>query len=67
MTLQESEAHDQLFSALSGLMQSPVEVVAWITRPNEAFEGSTPLQVIERGETDRLWQMIYFLESGEPG
>lgn len=22
--------------------------------PNEAFDGSTPLQVIERGETDRM-------------
>jgi len=27
---------------------------------------STPLQVIERGETDRIWRMVYELESGEP-
>jgi hypothetical protein len=32
-----------------------------------AFDGSTPLQVIERGETDRIWRMIYELEFGEPG
>jgi hypothetical protein len=25
------------------------------------------LQVIERGETDRIWRMIYELQSGEPG
>ena len=31
------------------------------------LDGSTPLQVVERGETDRVWRMIYELESGEPG
>ncbi len=31
-----------------------------------AFDGSTPLQVIERGETDRIGRMVYELESGEP-
>jgi hypothetical protein len=41
-------------------------VTAWLETPNEAFDGSTPLQVIERGESDRLWRMIYFLRSGEP-
>ena len=35
--------------------------------PNPAFDGSTPLQVVERGETDRVWRMVYELESGEPG
>ena len=25
-----------------------------------------PLQVIERGETDRIWRMVYELDSGEP-
>jgi hypothetical protein len=28
--------------------------------------GTTPLQVIERGEADRIWQMIYCLQTGEP-
>jgi hypothetical protein len=31
---------------------------------NEAFGGLKPLKVIERGEVDRLWTMIYHLESG---
>lgn len=39
---------------------------SWLMQPNPAFDGSTPLQVIERGETDRLWRMIYELESGQP-
>ena len=39
----------------------------WLQRPNKAFDGSTPLQVIERGETDRLWRMIWHLREGNPG
>jgi hypothetical protein len=32
----------------------------------QRFSVSTLLQVIERGETDRIWRMVYELESGEP-
>lgn len=39
----------------------------WLKTPNAAFDGLKPLEVIERGETDRLWSMIYFLRSGVPG
>ena len=39
---------------------------AWLREPNAAFDGTTPLQVIERGEGDRLWRMIYEMESGQP-
>jgi hypothetical protein len=37
---------------------------AWLATPNEAFDGLKPLEVIERGEIDRLWNMIFHLESG---
>jgi len=57
---------NRLFDALADLTQNREEVTAWLETPNEAFDGSTPLQVIERGESDRLWRMIYFLRSGEP-
>lgn len=57
----------RLFEAIASLTKDPREVAHWMQEPNPAFDGSTPLQVIERGETDRLWRMIYFLESGEPG
>jgi transcriptional regulator with XRE-family HTH domain len=36
----------------------------WFESPNKAFANLKPLEVIERGEIDRLWQMIYYLESG---
>ncbi|MFO0865772.1 MAG: antitoxin Xre/MbcA/ParS toxin-binding domain-containing protein [Gemmataceae bacterium] len=37
---------------------------SWLQTPNETFDGLKPLEVIDRGESDRLWQMIYFLRSG---
>ena len=30
----------------------------------KVFEGIKPLEVIERGEIDRLWTMIFYLELG---
>ncbi|NQT41231.1 MAG: DUF2384 domain-containing protein [Planctomycetes bacterium] len=38
----------------------------WMVRPNQAFDGLKPLEVIERGEADRIWQMIFQLRSGVP-
>ena len=55
----------RLFEALERLV-SPEAIGAWLKDPNPAFDGSTPLQVIERGETDRIWRMMHELESGEP-
>jgi hypothetical protein len=54
----------RLFSALERLV-SPDAIGEWLKEPNPAFDGSTPLQVIERGESDRIWRMVYELESGE--
>jgi hypothetical protein len=55
----------RLFAALEKLV-FPEAIGPWLKAPNPAFDGSTPLQVIERGETDRIWRMVYELESGEP-
>lgn len=38
----------------------------WLQTPNDAFDGLKPLEVIDRGESDRIWSMIYFLRSGVP-
>lgn len=56
----------RLFQALRHLVDAR-QIGPWLRASNPAFEGSTPLQVIERGETDRLWRMIYELQSGQPG
>jgi hypothetical protein len=36
----------------------------WFDTPNQAFGGLKPIEVIERGESDRLWQMIFEFKSG---
>ncbi len=38
----------------------------WLDTPNPAFDGLKPLEVIERGQVDRLWQMVFLVESGVP-
>lgn len=57
---------------LQRLTQALSEVIkqeslgAWLQTPNQAFDGLKPLEVIDRGESDRIWSMIYFLRSGMP-
>lgn len=53
----------RLHEALTQVVQGS-SVRGWFVRPNSAFEGLKPLEVVERGQIDRLWQMIFFLESG---
>jgi DNA-binding transcriptional regulator YiaG len=38
----------------------------WFNTPNDAFGGLKPIEVIERGEIDQLWEMFYRLRSGIP-
>ncbi|MGL4423172.1 MAG: hypothetical protein ACRCZF_21095 [Gemmataceae bacterium] len=54
----------RLYGKLHQSFKTPEQLSAWLKTPNKAFAGSQPLQVIERGEIDRIWRMIYFLESG---
>jgi hypothetical protein len=56
----------RLFDALSDIIKANA-IGAWLQRPNKQFDGSTPLQVMERGENDRLWRMIWLLREGNSG
>lgn len=47
-------------------VMDPGAVAPWLERPNPAFDGLKPLEVIERGQIDRIWRMIFELESGVP-
>ncbi len=49
---------ERLRVALSGLMPA-FELGEWMRTPNPAFEGQSPIQVIENGEADRIWRMIF--------
>lgn len=55
----------RLLEALSQVVR-PKSIRAWLGQPNAAFDGFKPVEVIERGEIDRLWRMIFYLESGVP-
>lgn len=56
---------DRLRQALSRILQ-PDAIAQWLDTPNEAFGSLKPIEVVERGETDRLWRMIVQLDSGMP-
>jgi hypothetical protein len=56
----------RLFDALADIIDKKI-IGQWLQRPNQQFDGSTPLQVMERGETDRLWRMIWQLREGHSG
>jgi hypothetical protein len=56
---------DRLHAALCQVVD-PSEIGPWMERPNPAFEDFKPLELLERGQADRLWRMVYYLESGSP-
>lgn len=55
------EAH-RLREALAQIIPTD-QVGTWMRTPNPAFEGQSPIQVIERGESDRLWRMIIQIDA----
>ena len=56
----------RLYEALKEVVD-PKALGDWFVTPNDAFDGLKPIEVIERGEIDRLWRMVYKLRSGLPG
>jgi hypothetical protein len=54
---------DRLSAALSEVLD-PNAIGAWLLRANVAFGGSRPLELVVRGEVDRLWAMVYELRAG---
>ena len=56
----------RLCEALSEVVD-PDSLGGWFQTPNNAFDGLKPIEVIERGEIDRLWEVVYRLRSGIPG
>ncbi len=56
----------RLYEALSEVVEQD-SLGAWFITPNEAFGGLKPIEVVERGEIDRLWDLVFRLRSGMPG
>ena len=56
----------RLHEALSEVVDAE-SLGLWFQTPNDAFDGLKPLEVIERGEIDRLWDMVFQLRTGFGG
>jgi DNA-binding transcriptional regulator YiaG len=65
-SLQKMIETQRLQQALSSVMKSEF-IPVWLQTPISAFGGLKPLEIVERGEVDRIWRMVYALESGAPG
>jgi hypothetical protein len=39
-------------------------IAEWPSIPNSVFDDLKPIEIIEPGESDRIWRMIYALEAG---
>jgi hypothetical protein len=59
----EHVMRERFLKALAEVVRKEA-IAAWLEAPNEALGGLKPIEMLERGEADRLWRMIYFLGSG---
>lgn len=57
---------ERLVDALSELVEKDA-IGPWLLAENEAFDGLKPVEMIERGKIDLLWDMVYRLRYGMPG
>lgn len=57
---------ERLVEALSEVVERDA-IGPWLLVENEAFNGLKPLEVIERGKIDLLWDMVHRLRYGMPG
>ena len=56
---------DRLRERLARVMKSEF-IPQWLETPNDTFDGLKPIEVLERGEIDRIWTLLFHLESGTP-
>ena len=64
---EQSDSSRQRLTEIHRLRQALAEVLPddqigpWLLEPNEAFDGFKPLEIIERGEIDRVWRLLFTL------
>ena len=59
--MNRSDKEDQIFEVYTMLIsigQSPKEAYSWITTPTEYWWKDSPLDVISRGDGDRVIKML---------
>ncbi len=57
---------ERLYAALAEIVD-PAILGEWFETPNDGLNELKPIEIIERGEIDRLWEMVWRLRSGMPG
>lgn len=62
---EQSDSSRQRLTEIQRLQQALAEVMpskeigTWLLWSNEALAGFKPLEIIERGEIDRIWKILY--------
>lgn len=56
----------RLWESLSELID-PEYLGDWLQTPNQSFDDLKPIEVIERGNINLLWAMVFRLQTGMPG
>lgn len=54
---------ERIYSTASRVMKREF-IPAWLHAPLEALEKLTPAEAIQRGEHDRVWRLLFAVESG---
>lgn len=64
------QAHLRLLAQLERLRETAAKVMqpefigTWLRTPLDALGGLKPMEAIERGEHDRVWRLLFAVESG---
>jgi hypothetical protein len=56
---------ERLRAALAGGLRAEF-IGRWLETPCEGLGGLKPVEVLERGESDRLWRVVLMIGSGMP-
>lgn len=56
----------RLWESLTGVIDSDF-LGKWMQLPNKSFGNLKPIEIIERGEINLLWGMVFQLQTGMPG
>jgi hypothetical protein len=53
----------RLIVGLAEIME-PENIVPWLKKPNEWFDGRTPLEAMDEGKVDKIWELIFHTKAG---
>jgi len=57
---------EELVELMAFIGAVPESIEPWFSRPNDAFDGLTPNQVLEEGNSNLVRNMIYDIAFGNP-